>query len=69
MKTRGEDEEEAREPQTVVRIRPTRGTSENKSHSFFSKRSGCRTRAALTDDDVDFELASIVFPKGVRLHT
>ena len=62
----GEDEEEARGPRTVVRIRPTRGTSENKSHSLFSKRSRSRTRAALTDEDVDFELASIVFPKGVH---
>ena len=33
-----EDEEEARGPRTVVRIRLTRGTSENKGHPLFSKR-------------------------------
>ena len=61
-----EDEEEARGPRTVVRIRLTRGTSENKGHPLFSKRSRSRPRAALTDEDVDFEPASIVFPKGMR---
>jgi len=63
----GEDEEETRAPRTVVRIRTTRGTSDNtRGHPLFNKRSRSRTRAALTDEDVDFELASIVFPKGVH---
>lgn len=61
-----EDEEDTRGPRTVVRIRSTRGTSNDKRHPLFSKRSRSRTRAALTDEDVDFELASIVFPKGVH---
>jgi hypothetical protein len=61
-----EDEEDTRGPRTVVRIRSTRGTSGDKRHPLFNKRSRSRTRAALTDEDVDFELASIVFPRGVH---
>lgn len=62
-----EEEEEPRVPRTVVRIRPTRGSSDQlKRRSSFSRRSRSRTRAALTDEDVDAELNDVIFPKGVR---
>lgn len=61
------EEEDSRTARTVVRIRPTRGSPEQpKRHPSFSQRSRSRTRAALTDEDVDFERTAAVFPKGVR---
>lgn len=63
----GEEEDDAsRSPRTVVRIRSTRGGPELKHHASFSQRSRSRTRAALTDEDMDFELTGAIFPKGVR---
>lgn len=63
----GEDDEDAsRSPRTVVRIRSTRGGPELKHRTSFSQRSRSRTRAALTDEDMDFELTGAIFPKGVR---
>ncbi|KAF8319710.1 hypothetical protein DL93DRAFT_2074678 [Clavulina sp. PMI_390] len=47
----------------VVRIRPTRAIQRRTS---FSRRSRSRTRAALTDEDVDLDVKAAIFPAGVR---